>query len=325
MTTIKDVAERAGVTVTTVSRVLNNRGKISSKTREKVNQVMKELDYHPNEMARSLFRKKSNIIGLILPMVSHPFLGEMAYFIEYYAYMRGYKILLCNSQMDRDKENEYLVLLKKNKVDGIIMGSHTTEVDEYIGLELPIVTFDRVIGENIPFVTSDNFEGGRLATEHLIECGCKKIAHITGNLSRDLLANKRTEAFFDVVRKHSIEHVLIQADLNIFDLDGYTKLFNDFFADHSDVDGVFATSYAKAAYFIKAGLERKIKIPERIKVVGYDDYRISSMFLPHITSIRQPVEQMCELLVDLIISQINKEPIQRENCFPVNLVKRQTT
>ncbi len=325
MTTIKDVAERSGVTVTTVSRVLNNRGKISKKTRDKVNEVMKELDYHPNEIARSLFRKKSNIIGLIIPMVSHPHLGEMAYSIEYYAHKRGYKILLCNSQMNRQKEKEYLDMLKRNKVDGVIMGSHTTEVDEYLNLDLPIVTFDRVIGKNIPFVTSDNYEGGRLATKHLIEKGCRKIAHISGDLSLNLLANKRTEAFFDVVKENSIEHVHIQTDLNIFDNDGYADLMNNFFKEHQDVDGVFATSYAKAAYFIKACLERNITIPKDIKVVGYDDIRVAAMFLPHITTIRQPIDQMSELAVDLIIRQLNKEPIQIENCYPVNFIERQTT
>ena len=106
MATIKDVAKAAGVTVTTVSRVLNNRGYISEMTRKKVYAAMKDLDYQPNEIARSLYRKKSNIIGLIIPAVSHPFFGEMANYIEFYAYEQGYKILLCNSHLDREKEKK---------------------------------------------------------------------------------------------------------------------------------------------------------------------------------------------------------------------------
>ena len=103
MPKIKDVAKRAGVSVTTVSRVLNNRGYIGEATRKKVYKAMEELDYQPNEVARSLFRKKSNIIGLIVPTVAHPFFGEMTSYIETYAYSRGYKVLVCNSQLDSSK------------------------------------------------------------------------------------------------------------------------------------------------------------------------------------------------------------------------------
>ncbi len=174
MATIKDVAERVGVTVTTVSRVLNNRGYISEATRQKVYEVMKELDYQPNEIARSLFRKKSNIIGIIIPTVSHPFFSELSNYIEYYAYNSGYKVILCNSHLDRTKEKEYVDMIRRHKVDGIIMGSHTLEIDEYINLNLPIVTFDRCIDESIPYVSSDNYGGGKLATNLLIEKGCKK-------------------------------------------------------------------------------------------------------------------------------------------------------
>lgn len=113
------------MSVTTVSRVLNNRGYISDNIREKVYQAMKELDYQPNEIARSLFRRKSNIIGFILPTVAHPFFGELTSYIEYYAYNQNYKILLCNSHMDKNKERDYIDMLKRNQVDGIIMGSHT--------------------------------------------------------------------------------------------------------------------------------------------------------------------------------------------------------
>src|SRR5690606_7773253 len=136
MPTIRDVAERAGVSVTTVSRVLNNRGYISEATRRKVYQAMKELDYQPNEVARSLFRKRSNIIGLIVPTVEHPFFGELTFQVETYAYSRGYKVLVCNSQLNAAKEQEYIGMLRRNQVDGIIMASHTLEVEEYRRLNL---------------------------------------------------------------------------------------------------------------------------------------------------------------------------------------------
>src|SRR5690606_26731085 len=121
MATIKDVAERVGVSVTTVSRVLNNRGYLSENLKRRVYEAMRELNYQPNELARSLLRKKSNIIGLIIPDITHPFFGEIARYVEYYAYKNKYKILLCNTQLNRSKEQEYLNMLKASQVDGIIM------------------------------------------------------------------------------------------------------------------------------------------------------------------------------------------------------------
>src|SRR6056297_202741 len=108
MTTQKDVAEKAGVTVTTVSRVINDRGYISEKTRNKVYQVMDELNYRPNAVARSLSKKKSNILGVILPVVNHPFFSRLLSYLEEYAYQNDYKVMLCNSQMDAKKEKEYI-------------------------------------------------------------------------------------------------------------------------------------------------------------------------------------------------------------------------
>src|SRR5690606_38079980 len=172
MPTIKDVAEKAGVTVTTVSRVLNNRGYISEATRQKVYKAMEELNYQPNELARSLFRGRSHLLGLIIPTVAHPFFGELSASIEAYAHSKGYKVLLCNSQLNRKKEKEYIEMLKRHQVDGIIMASHTMEVDEFAKVNLPIVTFDRRIGADIPYVSSDNYQGGKLATNLLIDKGC---------------------------------------------------------------------------------------------------------------------------------------------------------
>ncbi|HEY8804339.1 MAG TPA: LacI family DNA-binding transcriptional regulator, partial [Clostridium sp.] len=163
MATIKDVARVAGITVTTVSRVLNNRGYISDATRKKVYDVMEELNYKPNEIARALFRKKSNILGLIIPNVSHPFFAELTNYIEYYAHKKGYNILLCNSYQDSAKEKDYIEMLRRHQVDGIIMGSHTLETSEYMNTDLPIVAIDRNISDNIPYITSDNYHGGVLA------------------------------------------------------------------------------------------------------------------------------------------------------------------
>ncbi|MFD0694566.1 LacI family DNA-binding transcriptional regulator [Paenibacillus sp. GCM10027628] len=325
MATIHDVAERAGVSVTTVSRVLNNRGYISESTRSKVYQCMEELGYQPNEIARSLLKKQSNIIGLIVPNVSHPFFGELASFVEYYAYEHGFKMLLCNSHLDPVKEKEYIEMMRRNRVDGIIMGSHTLEVEDYRNLHHPIVTFDRQIDADIPYMSSDNYRGGELAAELLVKKGCKKIAHICGNLELDLLANQRTHAFRDIVTRHGIEHLIVQTDMNVFDQKQYERIISELFQKHPDIDGVFATSDIIAAYVVQHSYRLGKHIPQDIRIVGYDDVSAASWLVPSITTIQQPIEEMSKQAIELIRSQLAEESIQMANILPVTLIERGTT
>lgn len=324
MATINDVAELAGVSVTTVSRVLNNRGYISEKTRQKVYQTMKELNYQPNEIARSLLRKQSNIIGLIIPNVSHPFFAEFANSVEYHAYQNGYKLLLCNSQLEQVKERDYIEMMKRHRVDGIIMGSHTLEVEEYRNLNFPIVTLDRQI-DDIPFIASDNECGGELAAQLLIDKGCRKIAHICGNLQLNLLANRRTTAFERVVRKNRVDFVTIQTHMNVFDQDEYERIIMTLLTEHPDIDGVFATSDIIAAFVIKWCRKLGIEVPGQIRVVGYDDVSAATWVSPSITTIKQPIRDMGRLAVELISKQMDGETIEREHLLPVELVERETT
>ena len=325
MATIKDVAEMAGITVTTVSRVLNNRGYISEKTRQKVNAAMKELDYQPNEIARALFRKKSNLIGLIVPDVAHPFFAELTSSIEYYAYKNGYKILICNSYGDSVKEKEYIDMLKRNQVDGIIMGSHTLETFEYLNLGRPIVSIDRCLADNIPYIASDNYNGGVLATNILIEKGCKKLAHISGPLILNTPANKRFQAFIDVTTKKHINHVVVETRLNSFEIEEYEKLIYELFSEHPDIDGIFASSDIIAACVINISNVLGKEIPRDIKVVGYDDINIASLIVPSLTTIRQPIKEIGEMAIKSIIDQLEERPTSNENILPVEIIVRKTT
>lgn len=323
MATIKDVAERAGVTVTTVSRVMNNRGPISETTRKKIYAVMEELNYKPNELARALFRKKSNIIGLIVPNVSHPFFAELSRSIENYAYKKDYKILLCNSYDDIIKEKDYIDMLKRNQVDGIIMGSHSLETSHYSTTDLPIVSIDRVISDKIPFVTSDNYHGGVLATNLLINKGCKKLAHISGPLNLNTPANKRYQAFIDITKEKNIEHMVIEVKLDTFE--GYKQKIIELFQEFPEIDGIFASSDIIAASVINVAYCLGKKIPENLKVIGYDDISTASLIVPSLTTVKQPIETMGELAVELLIKQITHTPVDMANILPISLVERMTT
>jgi len=324
MATIRDVAEKAGVTVTTVSRVLNNRGYISEKTRRKVYEAMKELNYQPNELARSLYRRKSYLIGLLIPSVSHPFFAELTSYIEYYAYQNDYKILLCNSLQDVEKEKGYINMLKRHQVDGIIIGSHTLKTEQYLNVNLPIVAIDRYFSEKIPYVASDNYNGGVLATKLLIQKGCRKIAHISGPLILNTPANNRYKAFMDVVKEHNIENVVVETKLNVFDTDEYKKLIIKLFTDHPDIDGVFASSDLIAATIINAAREIGKEVPKDLKIVGYDDISIAKTIVPPLTTIRQPIEEMAKKTIEIILDQIDGVEVSIENVLPITLVERES-
>ncbi|MDI3310353.1 MAG: LacI family DNA-binding transcriptional regulator [Thermoanaerobacterium sp.] len=324
MATIRDVAEKAGVTVTTVSRVLNNRGYISEKTRKKVYEAMKELNYQPNELARSLYRRKSYLIGLLIPSVSHPFFAELTNYIEYYAYQNNYKILLCNSLQDVEKEKGYIDMLKRHQVDGIIIGSHTLKTEQYLNVNLPIVAIDRYFSEKIPYVASDNYNGGVLATKLLIQKGCRKIAHISGPLILNTPANNRYKAFMDVVKEYNVENVVVETKINVFDIDEHRKLIFKLFTDHPDIDGIFASGDFIAATIINASREIGKEVPKDLKVVGYDDISIAKMIVPPLTTIRQPIEEMAKKTIEIILDQIDGKEVSIENILPITLIERES-
>ncbi|QSF44904.1 LacI family DNA-binding transcriptional regulator [Paenibacillus tianjinensis] len=325
MPTIKDVALKAGVSVTTVSRVLNNRGYLSEGLKKKVLLAMDELNYRPNELARSLSRSRSNIIGLIIPHVSHPFFGELTGYIEEHAYRNGCKLLLCNSWQDKHKELEYIDMLRSSRVDGIIMGSHTLEVEAYQQMNLPLVTFDRQISPDIPYVCSDNYLGGQLATTLLIEKGCRNIAHIGGHPGLNILSGLRAEAFADTAAAHHVQHTLLHTDDNSFDVAAYERLLAQLFREQPGIDGIFAGSDMIAAYALKACMERGRRVPGDVRIVGYDGIALRNMLGLPLSTIRQPIEAMGKLAVELIIRQVHGESVSAEYILPVELEEGATT
>jgi len=325
MSTIKDVALKAGVTVTTVSRVLNNRGYISEKTRLKVHEAMTELNYQPNEIARSLFKKRSGLMGLIIPNVGHPFFGELTEHIELYAYQAGFKLILCNSYRDSAKEKDYLEMLRRNQVDGIIMGSHSLDISHFLAQKLPMVTLDRFFSEDIPSVTSDNYRGGYMATELLIQRGCRNLAHISGPLNLTTQANRRYDGFRDAAEKHGAPYTVIETTLNRFEDEEYSDKARMLLSQYPDVDGVFASSDVIAANLIRVALNMGRRVPEDLKVIGYDDIRFAALTIPSITTIRQPIGRMAETAVQTLNRMIGGETVEPITILPVELVERDST
>ena len=324
MPNIKDVAKKTGLSVTTVSRVLNNRGYISEKTRKLVFEAMSEMNYQPNELARSLFRQRSNIIGVIVPSAEHPFFGKLLQSIEKHASQAGFKIMLCISRQDAAKEIEYLQMLQGNKVDGIILSSRSADIKSHLNHQFPFVTIDRILSPDIPCISGDNYLGGRLATQHLIERGCKKVAHITGSPELQLQANRRDEAFVDVCRSHNIEPIVFStSELDFSNLDYYRDI-EQLLTQHA-VDGLFLGNDIMAAQAIQIAAKLQVKVPDQLKIVGFDDIPLASLTTPSLTTIRQPTEEIGKYAVEVIINQLSGVVVPTQIILPVTLVQRQTT
>lgn len=329
MANIKDVARQAGVSVTTVSRVINNRGYIGKETRRKVEEAMAAIDYSPNQIARALQRSQSYIIGVIVPDSAHPFFAELIKNIELNAYKSNYKLMICNSLDEAEKEANYISMLRENRVDGIIMCSQTLKIDEYKKANLPIVSFDRIISNDIPYVTSDNFHGGVIATEHLIHSGCKKLLHVSGPLNLDVLPNQRADAFKLTCMKHDIPFHVVEGE---FSRRAFSYYPEDFIKEKvapllSEYDGVFCSNdYLAYALYIYA-TKHHIDVPDQLKIVGYDHNQFTRMLQnPKLTTIHQPADKLGKALCSNLINMIEDKDAEVNNTIvDVSLMEGETT
>lgn len=330
MASIKDVAKKAGVSVATVSRVMNNRGYISKETRRKVEKAMEAIDYHPNQIARSLQRSQSFFIGIIVPDSNHPFFSDLIKYVEMRANERNYKLLICNSLDDPEKEANYISMLRQNQVDGIIMCSHTMDIENYKKVPFPIVSFDRLISPGIPCVGSDNFRGGELATEHLIQAGCKQLLHISGPLNLDILANRRRDAFVVTCMKHDVDYQIIEGAHNKLTFDYFWSFITENLTPEElhCYDGIFCSNdivaYALYVYAQQLG----IQVPEELKIIGYDYHSFTRMLQnPKLTTIMQPSDRIGSMLTNTLIQMIEGDESETINnsTIDVTLIKGDTT
>ena len=325
MATIVDVARLAGVTPTTVSRVINNRGYISEKTKKRVHEAMDELGYQPNEIARSLTKQKSNTIGVIVPHISHPYFAKLISNLENEAAKKDYKIILCNSKEKAEKEKQYLDMCKSNRVAGIIICSGNVESNKINTGGIPVVLLEKNFEEGKLGIQCDNYQGGKLATEHLIECGCKKILHLSGVIDEEMPADNREKAFIDVCSKNEIEYFIKKYDIDTYNQMNYYNYIKAALNEIEGVDGIFASSDLIAAQVIQVCNEIKIRIPEDIKLVGFDDVDISQLTTPRITTVHQPIKEMARLSIELIDAKYNNIEVNEKNILSIKLIIREST
>lgn len=306
---LEDVAAAAGVSKTTVSRVLNHRGYLSEKTIAKVQKAMQELDYRPNIIARQLYKQRTDLVGMIFPTVDNPFFSQLEAEMERQLYRNGYKVLIGNSQNDPAKEENYLQQLLTHQVDGLIVGTQNRGLIGYQHANLPVVAIDQVVGKNIPVVSSDNYQGGLLATQRLLDDGCRHIIHTNGPRGLDTPTQKRREAYEHLMTKNNLPAITYHLDFNISTIDK-ERVFRRIFEEHPEVDGIFAANDTDASTIINLASEYGKRIPEDLKIVGYDGSNVTRLLLPGLTTIQQPIDEMADLAVQLLQARINGQNVK---------------
>lgn len=312
---LTDVAELAGVSPTTVSRVINKKGYLSQKTIEKVHAAMRELGYQPNNLARSLQGKSAQLIGLIFPKISNIFYAELIEHLEIELFKHGYKTIICNSEKDPVKEKDYLEMLAANQVDGIISSSHNLGIEDYERVEAPIIAFDRNLAPNIPIISSDNFEGGKLAAQTLQKYGCQNIIMITGNDNSDSPTGLRQLGFSYQLRKQA-DVIKLPNNLSTIRREMEIK---SILATHKP-DGIFASDDLTAILIMKVAQQMGLSVPNDVKLIGYDGTKFIENYYPQLTTIRQPIEEMAKLTVEVLLMKINKEKTSKDYILPISLL-----
>ncbi len=322
MTTIKDVAKKAGVSVATVSRFLNDSGYVSEESAKAVTAAVEELNYELNPIARSLNTKKSNLIGLILPDITNPFFPELARAVEDVALTYGYTVVLCNSDENPEKEKNYIETLKKKYIAGFIVASNQLDVPHYANANVPIVALDRAINEKIPTVSSNNKEGAVMGTNALLERACQYILFLRGPEELNP-ANDRYEGFMEAIRQSNAEYQVVNCPFHFADSQ---KIVEQVLKDNPQIDGIFASSDVSAAGALKAAGIVGMHVPTELQIVGFDGVAMGEMLSPGLTTVAQDIYKMGAIATRVLIKRI--ENIKVEQSFyevPVKLVIRGTT
>ncbi len=326
MATLKDVAERAGVSTATVSHVINETRFVSDELKARVHQAMEELNYHPNAIARSLRRRSTHNIGMIVPDISYPFLAEVARGVENAGFELGYNVILCDSNGDLEREADYIQLLQEKKADGIVFvaaGESSSHVQALIEQGMPVVVCDRELaGVEVDTVIADNVGSGYQATEHLIELGHRRIGCIAGPPMLEI-SSKRVAGYRRALEQHGLprrEELMAQGD---FRSRGGYEAMGELLTLDEPPTAVFACNDLMAIGAICAASQERLRIPQDIAIVGCDDIALASFTNPSLTTVAQPKHELGAAAVEMLVERIrDKSKPTTRRLLPTELVLR---
>ncbi|ULO07379.1 LacI family DNA-binding transcriptional regulator [Paenibacillus sp. 19GGS1-52] len=301
---IFDVAKRSGMSVVTVSRVLNGAPSVREKNRQKVLDAMKELDYRPNAAARSLASGKTGIIGLIVTTLQDSFFDAVVKELNEVLALHGYFLAISISTGIGSDDNHYLI--QEDRVDGLILLSPMEEDNYIVELKrrgIPYVLIDNQKPENDTFsITIDNFKGGYAAASHLLEQGHTSIAHLCGQEMFRSTRERRSGFLQALQEKELIPFEIVHGE---FDIGMGYSTCKRWLKQGTLPTAVFAGDDNIALGVINALMEEGIRVPEQVAVVGYDDHYIASQLHPHLTTLRQPADKIALAATTMLLSRIS--------------------
>lgn len=326
--TIYDIAEKLNLATSTISRALKDHHTISDKTIKKVKQTAKEMGFVPNTLAAGLRGNKSRTIGILIPTVTQPFLSSLISGIEITAQKSEYSVLIMQSHDSYEMEVNLAKSLYSNRVSGVICSlametKDTSHFKQFSNNNIPLVFVDRVPRDYDTFrVVINNYLAGYKATKHLIEQGCKRIAHLTAGSEFGTLYNERKRGYMDALIEHELpvdEKLIINLKEMTYE-DG-VKACNQLFDFKIRPDGLFAPGDILAVSAVQTAKKRGIKIPEEFAVIGFNDDPISKIIEPNISTITHPAEKMGKAAAELIIK--NLKSVKEEDAKEITFLNTQ--
>ena len=306
--TLKDVAKAAGVSYATVSRALSGSSQISRSTRERIVRLCDEMGYTGNYVARSMVRKKTDLIGLVVPAIENEFMSQLAYHVEMSVRSRGYNIMLCDSEPDLQQEERAIKLLLGRMVDGILIVPQSPATYEklqgYLNQSPMVFLSENLRDQPQSYVSVDNSRGTYLGTKHLYELGHREILYFG---RRDSTTHQlRAEGYFQACREFGLTPRFCDSSYSRSSIEHGYQLAKELFEKPVDYTAVFASTDSNALGLMKAADEKGIRIPEDLSLIGFDD--IPSAALPRIdlTTIQQPKKAMAVQAVEMLLDKIEK-------------------
>lgn len=329
--TIKDVAKAAGVSYSTVSRALTGSPEISEETRSRILQICKEMNYTVNTVARSMVKKSTKLLGLIIPSVNNPFMSELAYHIDRQARARGYNIILCNSSRDPEQERELFELMIGRQVDGILLSPAGMESYEklypYLS-RIPTV----FIGENLretpeSYVSVDNFRGAQMGVEYLYKLGHREILYF-GRRRGSMTHQLRAEGYAAACEHYGLTPHYCNNSFSSSSIKYGYQLAKQLFSQELRYTAIFAATDTNALGIMQAAEEVNIRIPGDLSLLGFDNIRDGSLPRIGLSTIEQPKKMLASVAVETLLDKIQNDRdgyshrilspalIERSSCAP---------
>lgn len=330
-TTIYDVAREAGVSIAAVSQVMNGKGKISEERRTEILKVMEKLNYQPSVIASALTGKKTYTLGLLVPDISNPFFAEIARAVEDQGHNLGYSLVICSTDNKDERVERYLSLLQQKSVDGMIIGTGMDNKDMLTPLlerSIPVVMIAREMPDlAVHTVVVDDLVGGTLSARHLLELGHTRMA-ILAEHAKVISSRERVKGFLTTLEEAGIQLPDDRVRNCRYTVeDGKREAIELLEKPAAErPTALFCCNDMLAIGALQAAKQLKLRVPEDVSVIGFDNTILASVTDPPLTTIAQPIEPMGKKVVDLLIHELKKKSQAKQRVVMLpELIIRQST